>query len=164
MSILLRFCQWLESTPGSAALHRWVWTYPVVETVHVLGLCMFLGMTVLIDLRLINIGLKRMAVSEVAQRLLPWTVAGFVVMVLSGATLFYSDPVHFYGNVFFRLKAVMLILAGINVWVFHSGIWLTVKDWDLAPVTPVRARAAAYASLILWVGIVFSGRMIAFLN
>jgi hypothetical protein len=57
---------------------------------------------------------------------------------------------------------VMLVLAGINVWVFHANVWRRVHDWDLDPVTPGSARMAGIASLVLWAGIVFAGRMIAY--
>ena len=85
---LLSFCQWLGSTPGSVALHESLFAYPLVETVHVLALCLFLGFAVLLDLRLLGVLLRRMAASEVAGRVLPWTVAGFALMVITGLVLF----------------------------------------------------------------------------
>jgi len=106
--------------------------------------------------------MRRVPVSEVARRLLPWTVAGFVVMVGSGVLLFYAIPVRSYQSIFFRFKMAMLILAGLNVWVFHSGIYRRLADWDLDPVPPRAARIAATLSLILWASIVLSGRMIAY--
>jgi hypothetical protein len=74
----LTFCQWLADTPGSIALHESVYVYPVIESIHVLTLCLFLGLAVTLDLRLLGIGMRQTPVSEVADRLLPWTVAGFV--------------------------------------------------------------------------------------
>ena len=157
---LLKFCRWLENTPGSIALHEG--PYPLIESVHVLTLCIFVGLAVMLDLRLLGVMMRRVPVSEVARRLLPWTVAGFVVMVSSGALLFYAIPVRSYQSIFFRIKMVMLILAGLNVWVFHSGIYRRLADWDLDPVAPRPARVAATLSLILWACIVLSGRMIAY--
>ena len=116
---LLGFCQWLEKTPWSIALHESLWVYPIVESVHVLTLCLFLGTAVMLDLRLLGVTMRRIPVSEVMGQLLPWTTAGFALMVLSGGLLFYAIPVRTYLNVFFRIKIVMLILAGLNAWVFH---------------------------------------------
>jgi hypothetical protein len=76
--------------------------------------------------------------------------------------LFYAIPVRSYQSIFFRFKIVMLILAGINIWVFHSGIYRRVSDWDRDPVAPRPARVAATLSLVLWAAIVLSGRMIAY--
>src|SRR5215831_6983186 len=102
------FCRWLESTAGSVALHESIWVYPIVESVHVLTLCLFLGLAVMLDLRLLGVTMRRTPVSEVADRLLPWTFAGFAVMVVSGALLFYAIPVKTYLNIFFRVKVLFL--------------------------------------------------------
>jgi len=159
---LLRFCQWLEKTPGSIALHESLWVYPIVESVHVLTLCLFLGTAVMLDLRLLGVTMRRVPVSEVARQLLPWTALGFALMLISGALLFYAIPVRTYLNIFFRVKVVMLLLAGINAWVFHSTVYRRVAEWDRDPVLPKGARFAAGLSLVLWAGIVTAGRMIAY--
>ena len=83
------------------------------------------------DLRLMGLVLRRTPVSEMSARVLPWAVAGFIVMLISGSLLVYQEPLRAYDNPFFRAKAVMLILAGVNVFVFHrtigreflSGMW-----------------------------------------
>jgi hypothetical protein len=159
---LLGFCEWLASTPGSIALHESRWGYSIVESVHVLSLCLFLGMAVMLDLRLLGVTMRRTAVSEVVRQLLPWTVAGFSLMVISGVLLFYAIPVRAFQNIFFRVKMVLLISAALNVWVFHSTVYRTVAEWDLHPVPPRRARVAAALSLAVWAGIVVAGRMIAY--
>jgi hypothetical protein len=159
---LLKVCQWLAATEWSVALHESVYAYPIVESVHVWALSVFLGMAIVLDLRLVGLVLRQVPVSQVARRLLPWTIAGFAVMIASGLLLFFAIPVRTYQNIFFRAKLVMLVLAGINAWVFHATIWRRVASWDLDPVTPPAARFAGAASLILWAGIVFAGRMIAY--
>ncbi len=159
---LLPFCQWLDETAWSTALHESLFMYPLTESTHVWALALFVGLTVILDLRLVGLTLRSLPVSEVARRLLPWTVAGFVVMVITGVMLFYAIPVRSYQSIFFRVKVVLLIIAGLNVWVFHSGIWRRVATWDRAPVPPRRARVAGVASLVLWTFIIFAGRMIAY--
>lgn len=159
---LLDFMEWLASTPWSIALHESLYVYPLVESTHVLTLTLFLGLAVMLDLRLLGLTLKRVPVSEVFARLLPWTKAGFVIMVITGALLFYAIPVRTYQSVFFRAKVAMLILAGVNVWLFHSRVERSMAEWDLSPVPPVAARVAAVVSLILWAGIVVAGRMTAY--
>ena len=139
-----------------------VWAFPIVESIHVLALCLFLGMATILDFRLLGLVMRDLPVSEVVTRLLPWTAAGFAVMVISGVLTFLNAPVRYYENIFFRIKLVALLLAGLNVWVFHSGIWLRVSDWDLDAVAPFRARLAGVLSLVLWACIVVAGRMIAY--
>jgi hypothetical protein len=159
---LLGFCQWLASTDGSVALHESIWAYPIVESLHVLTLCLFLGLTVMLDLRLLGVTMIGTPASEVEGRLLPWTIAGFAVMVATGALLFYAIPVKTYLNVFFRIKVAFLVLSGVNVAVFQRTISRSMDRWDADPVPPWRARLAGGISLVLWAGIVVAGRMIAY--
>ena len=159
---LLGFCQWLAETQWSIALHESLWVYPLVESTHVWALALFVGFAVVLDLQLLGLALRKVPVSEVARKLLPWTVAGFIVMIVTGGLLFYAIPVRTYQNIFFRVKVLLLILAGINVWVFHSTVWRRVAAWDRDPVTPKSARFAGAASLVLWTCIIFAGRMIAY--
>ena len=150
MSTLLSFCQWLAETPLSVQIRESNWTYPIIESVHVLGLCLFVGLLLLWDLRLVGITLRRVAVSEVWRRLIPWIALGAVIMVVSGLLLFASDPVRFYGNIFFRIKAIGLLLALLNALAFHFGVERQLKGWDMADVTPRAARVAGAVSILLW--------------
>jgi hypothetical protein len=159
---LLRFCEWLGATPGSIALHNSLYMYQVVSTIHVVTLALFVGTAAMLDLRLLGLTLRRVPVSEVASRLRPWTVAGFVLMIASGALLFYANPTPRYQNIFFRTKMLMLVLAGINAWAFHKTLYRTASEWDLDAVPPRRARMAGGLALMLWAGMIMSGRMIAY--
>jgi hypothetical protein len=159
---LLWFAEWLASTQGSIALHESFFMYPVVESIHVWGLALFLGFTALLDLRLLGVVLRTMPVSQVVSRLRPWMLTGFVIMIVSGFLLFYAIPIRSYQSIFFRAKVVMLILAGLNAFVFHNGIFRRVREWDGTVITPTEARRAGFVSVAMWIFIVFSGRMIAY--
>lgn len=95
-------------------------------------------------------------------RLLPWSAAGFVVMVVTGSLLFYAEPVQRYENLFFRMKMAALVLAVGNAWVFHRTIYRSAPEWDVDPVPPRRARVAGGVSLALWGSIIIAGRMIPY--
>jgi hypothetical protein len=159
---VLQFCEWLASTQGSIALHESRYVFLIVLTVHVLTLALFVGTAVMIDLRFLGVTLSRVPVSEVVSRLLPWTVGGLIVMVISGALLFYSAPLVRYHNVFFRFKMVALVLAILNAGVFHATVYRRVADWDRDPVPPRRVRVAGGVSLVLWALIITAGRMMAY--
>ena len=126
------------------------------------SLCLFFGLTVMFDLRLLGWTMRSVPVSEVIRRLLPWTIAGFVIMVISGTLLFYAIPLRSYQNIFFRGKMLLLLLAGLNVLIFHSRVFPRIATWDADAIPPTAARVAGALSLALWIGIVFSGRMIAY--
>jgi hypothetical protein len=160
--MLRQFAHWLDSTAWSTAIHESLYGYPLIESTHVWALALFVGFAVLLDLRLLGWAFPRIPVSDLAKRLLPWTVGGFVVMIVTGALLFYAIPVRTYHSVWFRAKLILLILAGLNVFVFHNGIWRKVASWDLDAKPPAKARFAGAASLVLWSLIIIFGRMIAY--
>ena len=159
---VLGFFQRMGDSSWSTGLHESRYAYDLIESVHVWALCLFFGLAVLFDFRLLGWTMRSVPVSEVARRLLPWTVVGFVIMVISGTLLFSAIPLRSYQNIFFRAKMIMLLLAGLNVWIFHSGIYKRVDTWDVAERAPKAARVAGALSLVLWVCIVLSGRMIAY--
>jgi hypothetical protein len=156
------FLEWLQNTQWSTALRESLYMYPLTESTHVVSLMLFVGLAVILDLRLLGLTLRNVPVSEVLDRVLPWTKVGFAIMMTTGVMLFYAIPVRNYHNVFFRAKIIMLLLAGLNVWIFHSRVEKRVADWDLDPIPPKAARVAAVVSLVMWAGIVVAGRMIAY--
>ena len=161
---ILSFLEWLQATPFSTGIRESTWWYPIIESVHVLSLCLFLGLAVFWDVRLLYWGFKRVPVSQLQAHLMTsWVVVGFILMVASGTLLFIEEPVRFYGNIFFRAKLVALVLAGANAAIFHfftAGKRLI--EWDSSPVSPPSAKAAGYISLFLWACIVVFGRFIAY--
>jgi hypothetical protein len=159
---ILTMLEWLGQTPWSIALHESQYVWPFTESAHVLTLGLFVGSTVMLDLRLLGVGFGGTPVSELTGRLLPWTRAGFTVMVATGLMLFYATPVTYYQSIFFRIKVLLLVAAGINVFVFHSRTHHSVATWDHAAKPPRAARVAAIVSLVAWSGVVISGRLVAY--
>jgi hypothetical protein len=143
-------------------IHESILGYPIIESVHVLTLCVFLGLAVMLDLRLLGVTFRDVPVSAMEKRFLPWTIAGFAVMVTTGALLFYAIPVKTYLNIFFRIKVAFLLMAGVNVAVFHYAIGRSMADWETESRPPFAARVAGGLSLFFWATIVVCGRMIAY--
>ena len=154
--------EWIGNTPWSIALLESYYVWPLVESTHVLTLALFVGTAVMMDLRLVGVAFRGMTVSAFTRRLLPWTRVGFTVMVITGLLLFYSSPLRYYYNLFFRIKVILLVVAGVNAWLFHSRIHRSVDSWDDAFRAPRAARLAGVVSLIAWTGVVFSGRLVAY--
>jgi hypothetical protein len=161
VSSLHQFLVWLAETSFSTGIRESTWSYPIIESVHVLGLTLFLGFLLVWDCRLVGIVLRNVAVSTLWKRLIPWITAGALIMVVSGTLLFVSDPVRFYGNLFFRLKVAGLVLAAVNAAAFHFGIERRIVEWDTS-VTPLAAKLAGGASMFLWAVVVVTGRLVAY--
>jgi hypothetical protein len=159
---MFKLCQWIQASPSSTAIRESIYLDPIIESVHVLALCVFVGLVAFLDLRLVGASMTESSVTDVQKRLFPWTMIGFGLMVVSGTLLFWSSPIRFYGNVFFRIKALLLLAAGANAFVFHSTVFRSVTIWDHDRKTPWRARMAGCVSLVVWTAIVITGRLIAY--
>jgi hypothetical protein len=160
--MILHICQWIETTNSSQALAGSIWAYPVIESLHTIGVAVFLGLLLVWDLRLIGAMFTRVPATEVWTRLFPCIVVGAVFMMTTGVALFWAKPVYSWGHVFFRIKVAALFLALVNAAAFHVGIERRVVDWDLAPAPPRAARAAGVISIGLWAVIVVAGRLIGY--
>jgi hypothetical protein len=136
--------------------------YAWVETAHVLTLAVFLGMLLLIDLRMLGLCLATVPASKIATRLDRPMLLGFVVMVITGALLFYASPLRTTQSIWFRIKVVLLIVAGINAMLFRRKMHSAAHSWDADRVPPKSIRAAAGLSIALWAGVVITGRCIAY--
>ena len=160
--VLLALARWVDSHEWSTAIHESIYLYSWIETTHVLTLMLFLGMLVVIDLRMLGVVFRNIPASQIAARLNTPMIIGFVVMVISGLLLYYAIPVRTTQSIWFRIKVVLLIAAGINAWLFHRRMRESVDSWDMQAVPPRRIRQGAGFSLALWLGVVFTGRAIAY--
>jgi type III secretory pathway component EscS len=137
------------------------WLFPTIETVHVFALVLVVGTIMTVDLRLLGVANKERPFSQVASEMLPWTWTAFAIAAVAGLLMFSSKALTYYGNIPFRLKMVCLLLAGINMLMFH---WLGTRHlegWDRGR-PPRSAKLAGGASLLLWTTIVAAGRWIGF--
>jgi hypothetical protein len=160
---LVNLFQWLNDSPLSVWLREGNWPFPIVETVHILGLSVSVGTIMWIDLRLLGLVTTRYRVSELVGQLEPWAIRGFGVMFISGLLLFIAEPMKCYSTISFRLKAIMLVLTALNVWYFHAKVYPSVAEWDDAAVLPWGPKIVGFASLVLWFGIIIAGRWTAYL-
>jgi uncharacterized protein DUF6644 len=161
---IYRWCQWLEQTSIGLAIRDSSWLFPVIETIHVLGIVLLVGSTGLFDLRLLGRGfLRDRPASRVKKEVTPWVWSSFAVMATTGVLMFSHEATKCYVSWFFRIKVGLLTLAGLNALIFELGANRRISSWDDAEsVTPKSARIAAWSSLILWVLIVGAGRGIAY--
>lgn len=160
--LLLHICQWVDSTRLNSFVRHSNWAFPAFDVIHTLGIVLVAGTIMLVDLRLLGLGLRSVPIRQVVARLVPATLWGFVLMLVSGALLFSSEAVKMYESPIFRIKVVALALAGLNALLFHLTIYRDVDGWDTASVAPLRARVAGLLSLIFWIAIIAAGRAIAY--
>ncbi len=160
--VLLDLAEWLDSQAWSAALHESFYMYNWVESTHVLTLMIFLGMLCVIDLRMLGLTMTNVPASVIASRLNRPMMLGFSVMIITGLLLYYAVPVRTTQSIWFRIKFILLIAAGINAWFFHRKMNQAVTSWDNDRAAPKPLRYSAALSLTLWAGVVVTGRLIAY--
>ena len=159
---LVSLFQWLNDSAFSVWLRESDAPFPIIETVHILALGLSVGTILWVDLRLLGFVTKHYRVSDVVERLEPWAIAGFTVMFASGLLLFISEPMKCYTAISFQLKAIMLVLTGVNVWYFHAKVYPSVAGWDEGEGMPWRAKMVGFVSMLLWFGIIVAGRWTAY--
>ena len=157
---IVSMLEWVESTDLSTAIREGALPYPILGGIHLLGIALFGGMLLATDLRLLGWAMQRRPVSDIVQQFQPWKRVGFVLVVASGLLLAWAEPQKLYRSPAFWIKIALFVLVGVHAFVFRPGVYENTARLDAA-VTP-QARLAAALSLILWAGLIISGRLIAF--
>ena len=142
-------------------MHDSAWQFPVVETIHLFGVVILVGAASVLDLRLLG-AFKDYSVSSIAGRFLPWIWGGFVIQLVTGFLLFSSEATRMYRHDVFKVKMLLIAVAGFNALVFHVLAYRSVGKWENDRVAPLSARFAGTLSILLWFGIVGAGRWIAY--
>ncbi len=138
------------------------WAFPTFESIHVIAIVTVIGTIAVMDLRLLGVASNACAVTEMSNDTLKWTWGAFILAFITGSLLFISKATDYTLNPFFLWKMVMIVVAGINMAVFHFFTWKTVKTWDSDCAVPLGGKIAGGLSLFFWIVVVFLGRAIGF--
>jgi hypothetical protein len=155
----------LEASGLGQAMRQWLWLYPAVETVHIVGIGLLLGSIAILDLRLLGVS-RSIPVRALARHVLPWTAAAFILIVPSGLMMFTAHASDFISSPVFAVKMCLILGAGLNAALFHAIVFPSVEVWDseemrkLGP--PHSARVSAAVSLVIWVAVIACGRLLAY--
>ena len=151
----------IEASALGQAMRQWLWLYPSVEIVHVTGIALLVGSLAILDLRLLGLS-RSLSVRRLAAHVLPWSIASFALIVPSGLAMFVAHAGDLIANPVFAVKFCLILLAVANAGIFHAGIFRGAAHWDVDVMPPVAARAAAAASLLLWISVIACGRLLAY--
>jgi hypothetical protein len=154
--MLLPFFEWCEASWVGDTIRQSLWMFPVIEAVHLLGLCLLGGALLVVDLRLLGVGLRHYPVAQIARDARPWLIASLVVMLTTGTALFLSESIKCYYNQSFWVKITTLPFA--------MAFTLTVRDRvaRAADAVTARTRLVGATSFGLWFVVAAAGRWIGF--
>jgi len=160
---MLPLFEWLDANlPGTYVLRDSIYGFTILLTSHVVAMCLFLGLIIMMDLRLAGLGNLHTSISQMQKRLFPWQMVGFTFTSLTGFLLFYSDPMRYYPKAYFWAKLLVMGFAGLNALAFHFTTYRSVNAWNSSPRPPFGARMAGVVSLILWALVLIFGRLVAY--
>ena len=155
----------LEASGLGQAMRQWLWLYPSVEIVHIVGIGLLFGSIVVFDLRLLGLA-RDIPVKRLARHVLPWSAGSFLLIVPSGLLMFTAHATEFIDSEVFVIKMLLIMAAGVNAALFHTITFRTADVWDSEEMRklppPPSARLAGALSLLLWISVIACGRLLAY--
>lgn len=162
MSIAGDFANAVANTGFFTALRESGLPYPIVMSTHLSSIAIFGGAILMTDLRILGFAMKSMSITEVYRQTRIWKRIGFCIMITMGILLAGAKLDKYYDNPYFQIKLLLLCMVGVHALIFRPRVYKKTEAIDQAPAVPGIAKAAAWLSIVLWVGILSMGRWIAY--
>lgn len=159
---LSEFCKWLAATPLSHAIQTAGWIIPALQTIHILGVAVVFSSAILVDLRIWRLLDRDVPLPEVARRFLPTIWPVLLILLATGSLLIVGEPRRSLLNTTFYLKMTLLAVAIVLTAGLQRSISSAPKFWDNDRARRIAGRFAAAVSILVWCGILFAGRWIAY--
>jgi hypothetical protein len=153
--------EWLEKSSWAAGIRQSLWLYPALEIVHILGIILLVGAAFLFDLRLLGCS-RNLPVTGLSRHLLPWSQRGLILIVPSGLLLFITNAQALGTDPVFWTKVSLILVAALNVFVFHRFVYGPFKRWGAQGELPGAASLCAVISIVIWIAVVACGRLLAY--
>ena len=155
----------MEGSGLGQAMRQWLWLYPSVETIHIVGIGLLFGSIAVLDLRLLGFS-RSIPVKKLAAHVLPWTIGSFALIVPSGLLMFTAHATEFIDSEVFILKMLLILAGFVNAGVFHTTVFRSADVWDSEEMRklppPPSVRASAAISLLIWMSVIACGRLLAY--
>jgi hypothetical protein len=148
---VLACCRWLENTPWGAAVRGSSWMYPVALWIHFVGLSIWLGTSLAVDLRLMGIGARRQTAAQLSDGLFAWNWIGFAIAFLGGFLLLSAEATVYVTNAGFRLKLAVLTPLALT---WHVVVQKKTEAWAQADHTSAIGKWAGSIEFLLWISVV----------
>jgi hypothetical protein len=152
--------EWIKYTPVGVFVRNSTWAFPALQSLHFIGMTMLIGVVGAIDLRVL--GVARGLPIHPLHRFLPLAFIGFGINLLTGMMFFAHDPYVYAFNISFRIKMLLILLAGLNALWFRLGVFIDVDKWGPEIEASRLAKIISALSILIWFAVITAGRYIAF--
>ena len=156
--MLLSLFQTLEASAIGEAVRNSLWLFPVVEAFHLIGLAIIGGAVLVVDFRLLGLGLRDHPLARLARAMQPWVIGSLLLMIVSGIPLFLSEAIKCYYSFAFWTKMTALVLAVLFTFTIRRRVSFAAEG----RFSPMSRRAVGLASIGLWSTVGWGGRWIGF--
>ena len=154
--------EWIDGSWLANLVRDWPWMWPSLESLHFMGLTFLIGALAVIDLRVLGVA-KRIPLAAL-EKLTPWAYFGFSVNLITGIMFFFGDPYRYYPNIAFRIKMILVVIAGVNLLIYKMKVEPSLIRGDYDDNASVLAKAVALTSIVAWVGVLAGGRLIPYFD
>ena len=159
---MLQFMESLQAMGWATALRESALAYPIILSLHLVGIGLFGSMVAMTDFRILGWAAKDRRIADIHGQLRPYKHLGLTLVASCGLLLGISKAAIYWPNPYFRGKLTLLLLVGVHALIFRNGVYGNLEALDAAPRVPGKAKLAAVLSLLMWVGLVTCGRMIGY--
>jgi hypothetical protein len=142
------YFQWLNDLAVSKAIGESIWIFPLVQAIHLVFLALFAGALLIVDLRLLGVGMREQAVAKIARDARPWMIAGFLGLVVTGIPQLMQNAMREYFSEYFWFKMYVIPIALIYTFTIRQRI----ASRDESSVSPIVGKVVGLMSLVLWIG------------
>jgi hypothetical protein len=154
--------KWLAATELSHIIQTTKWIIPTLQTIHILSIAVLFSSAILVDLRIWQVFDRDLPLQDVARRFLPVIWPVLLILLTTGALLIIGEPRRSLLNSTFYIKMTLLAAAIVVTLALQWSLSADPHFWDKGLARQVAVRLAATASILIWCGIIFAGRWIAY--
>jgi hypothetical protein len=159
---LSEFSKWLAATEVSHVIQTTTWIIPTLQTIHILSVAAVFSAAILVDLRIWRLIERDEPLPEMARRFLPTIWPVLVILLVTGSLLIIGEPRRSLLNSTFYLKMALLVVAILLTIGLQRSISSSPNSWNRDRWRRIVGRFAATVSILVWCGILFAGRWIAY--
>lgn len=152
----------IEASALGQVMRDSVWLFPMAEILHFMGLSLLIGSLLVVDFRLL--GFARNFPVAAVYRFLPLALAGFGINLVTGTMFFFSDPFRYYPNIAFRIKMLLIVLAGLNALYFAMMVRGKSAGAGGGGEAGTDIKTVSTLSFLFWIGVIILGRFIPYVE